>query len=95
MSEHKKVDVSDDQQPNTPPKASQPNTSSTTPASIEPIEESIKKSPDFEPLAPRWVELLAGDIDTLIKALDRADRLPLSGWLASRLVLGNRQPSCA
>ena len=77
MPEHKKVDVSDDQQPKTPPKATQPNTSSTTPASIGPIDESIKKSPDLEPLAPRWVELLAGDIDTLIEALDRADQATL------------------
>ena len=45
--------------------------------SVASTKESPDKSPDLEPLTQRWVELLAGDLDTLIEELDRADRATL------------------
>jgi len=46
----------------------------TTPKSPEvPSEQPVVEKPELKTLEPRWVELLAGDINTLIGALDLAD----------------------
>ena len=73
-SEQYEAENTDDQRPEPPVKEAPPSAPQPTTPSVEPPEEPSVEPPVMKPLEQRWLDLLAGDLDALITALDEADQ---------------------